>query len=512
MSLTTHIRRIACLWFPDWPLQRLLVVHPEYRHLVLLIVEQTRRGEFVRHVNWTAFRRGVRIGMPLSEAQSCVRPHDQLVVEPIQPVEDRQALGKLAIQCEPFSPYVGLEEAEASECLLLDVTGIGSFFSGEAGLAEQIRQRFQQHVDDVRIAIADTVGAAWAAVHCLAQSQQPAIMPSGEVSPFLPLPLAALRLLDADLVKLHRLGIKTAQQLLDLDRLSIRTRFGADLLLRIDQLTGKRDESITPYHPPPRYHIERTLEEGITHPDVIEQFWMTLLQQLLTRLRTNGLGTRRVDVEFLQEGRPPRRVELRLCEFTADVKHLSDLLRLKLEQHPWESPLVGIDMEAKDIAPPAPSQSQLFSGGSQNHARQFSMLLNRMSSRLGREAVVHPHLLPDPIPERAVHYTSVTDQLESTPCEIRHLYFPLDRPTGTFPEPRTIEVITTFPEGPPRVVFRGKTRLDIASHWGPERIESGWWGKASIKRDYYWVETTEGHWLWLFKQLSDRCWFWHGEV
>ena len=46
--------------------------------------------------------------------------------------------------------------------------------------------------------------------------------------------------------------------------------------------------------------------------------------------------------------------------------------------------------------------------------------------------------------------------------------------------------------------------------WGPERIQTGWWRGQSALRDYYRVETAEGQWFWLFRQLSDRRWFLHG--
>jgi protein ImuB len=50
----------------------------------------------------------------------------------------------------------------------------------------------------------------------------------------------------------------------------------------------------------------------------------------------------------------------------------------------------------------------------------------------------------------------------------------------------------------------------VARHWGPERIETGWWRGPSVRRDYYRIETDEGRRFWLFRELTNRRWFLHG--
>jgi len=62
------------------------------------------------------------------------------------------------------------------------------------------------------------------------------------------------------------------------------------------------------------------------------------------------------------------------------------------------------------------------------------------------------------------------------------------------------------PEGAPRRFTLGGKVYDIVRHWGPERIETGWWRGRSVRRDYYRVETTSGEQFWLFRQLHDGGW------
>ena len=56
-------------------------------------------------------------------------------------------------------------------------------------------------------------------------------------------------------------------------------------------------------------------------------------------------------------------------------------------------------------------------------------------------------------------------------------------------------------------------RRRVARHWGPERIETGWWRRGLVRRDYYRVETTDGSRFWLFRQglIEDGGGWWlHG--
>jgi protein ImuB len=85
------------------------------------------------------------------------------------------------------------------------------------------------------------------------------------------------------------------------------------------------------------------------------------------------------------------------------------------------------------------------------------------------------------------------------------------RPLRLFDPPRPIDVVGIAWDGPPAKFFHGRRAYRVARHFGPERIETGWWRGPSIRRDYYRVETTAGNRLWLFRQLQDQQWFLHGE-
>ena len=97
---------------------------------------------------------------------------------PYDSVADEAELLRLAEGCEQFSPWVGLEEPSNEgrellprrESLLLDVTGLGRWFGSEERLAEQVIAAFAHAGYGPRIAIADTLGAAWALARSYASS------------------------------------------------------------------------------------------------------------------------------------------------------------------------------------------------------------------------------------------------------------------------------------------------------------------------------------------------------
>ena len=66
--------------------------------------------------------------------------------------------------CRRFSPIVGLEPTDR-ESILLDITGLAHLFGGETALCEAIVRDFARRGLAVRVAIADTIGAAWAVAH-----------------------------------------------------------------------------------------------------------------------------------------------------------------------------------------------------------------------------------------------------------------------------------------------------------------------------------------------------------
>jgi len=165
-------------------------------------------------------------------------------------------------------------------------------------------------------------------------------------------------------------------------------------------------------------------------------------------------------------------------------------------------------------------QEELFfcDAPSRQRPRQLAGLVDRLSSRLGRQAVLRPALVCEAQPELAYRYEPLllVRSAGFSPSPRKHGLKPAlqtqlpPRPLRLLPQPIAVSVVSVLPDGPPfRFCWQGRDQRIVQS-WGPERIETGWWHGRPVGRDYYRVETAGGSRFWLFRRLYDGRWFVHG--
>jgi protein ImuB len=422
-------------------------------------------------------------GTPLAEVVTgCTEPHD--------PAADQKALLKLAAWCERFSPCVGVEPPDN---LCFDVTGLDALFGNEKNLFRLVARSFQQLGIAARVAIADTLGAAWAMAH----------FSQGEHA-LADLPVAALRLGD-EIELLVELGIKRIGQLLEIPRDALASRFGPQLLLRLAQLTGDVAEPIVSHRPPPEIVVEIQLEYAAENRQEVEQLLAELIERAALELQKRQQGAIRVGCEFDCECRSVQFV-VGLYRASAKRSHLFELAKMKLDRVSFPGPVVGVKLSVLLSAPLSTWQQELFESSRREDRRQVGLLVDRLSNRLGREAVVRALPMADAQPELAVWYEPLTG---APSRRTKQRWKPLPRPLCLEQEPQPLEVLSIAPHGPP-IRFQWRGLHTVAKQWGPERIQTGWWRGRYIQRDYYRVETETGQRFWLFRNLPDDQWFLHG--
>jgi len=184
---------------------------------------------------------------------------------------------------------------------------------------------------------------------------------------------------------------------------------------------------------------------------------------------------------------------------------------MQLERVKFSAPITAIRLSVLIAARLTSWQQELFAEKSV-HAdrRHLGLLVDRLSSRLGRAAVVRPVPLAEAQPEYAYRYAPLTGNKPRRTKEQAYKSPPLPRPLRLEPQPIPVEVLSLMPAGPPALFrLRGESQ-QIRHSWGPERIQTGWWRGRYMHRDYYRVETTDGNQFWLFRNLLNRKWFLHG--
>jgi protein ImuB len=502
--------------------------------------------------------------MPLAEATALAGyaaagpPHLELH----DPAADRAALEALAEWCQRYSPSVGLEEAEQPESLLLDVSGLGPLFGGEAALARRVVRQFQNRNLTARVTIADTLGAAWAvarfadleatetarmtdtavdtapdraggasagAAAILAAARVPLIVRPGETwAALAPLGVAALRLPEETCALLGELGLQRIEQVAGLSRSTLLARFGPRLLARLDQATGAAAEAIVARAVPPECEFSWLFEHPTGRRDMLEIALARLIARACGALAQQRRGVLRLRCRFEIERRPAEEFVVGLYRPSADARHVGELVHLKLESLRFREPVLAIRLTVLAADRLEYRQQEMFAErqAGREAPRELAALVDRLSNRLGAQAVLRPWLLAGAQPEFTCQYqplASLAARRGNLPRRARGVSrkkppAPLppaervagDRPLHLQPRPLRLPVISIAPEGPP-VQFRLAGRAHRVAHfWGPERIETGWWRSRCVRRDYYQVETGSGQRFWLFRELHSGAWFLHG--
>ncbi|MDB5388708.1 MAG: polymerase, partial [Planctomycetaceae bacterium] len=429
-----------------------------------MLFAESGRGLQIIACSDIAAARGIRPGIPLAEArglcegssrENLANSTSTFIAEATDPGADQKALKQLALQCQTYSPLVGIDEGETPESLLLDITGCEAHFGGEQALAQHLWSEFSAYPYHARVAIADTVGAAWAMAHWGVSSNNPiAVIPADQhVSTLRTLPIAGLRLSPRILETLNKLDVRNIGQLERLPRTTLPARFGKELLRRLDQAWGTAQELILPEHVHEAVHAVWNSEEPHSNRETLELVQRELLDQILLRLQPQRIGIREFHCRFTGTA-DTLTLSLRLVQPSVDRRHLWDLLRLEWERQErsfhkskhsaprcMTEGMTSIRLEISATAPLKVRQQTLFDlEPDQKQAQAFRQFVERLSSRLGSQSVLRPHPVPDAQPEYACDYASweeSTAALAVAECDVWETSLARSRPLRllTSPEP-----------------------------------------------------------------------------
>ncbi len=492
----------------------------------------------------------MQVDTPLAEADALLRRADQAsaICLPHEPELDLQALQALARQCDVLSPCVGwqcltafrrLEANPQRDCLLLDVANLDVLFGGEPSLLQTARRTLEQRGYYTRAAVADTVGAAWAAARHHASHQRPLvrIAPGRSAAALAKLPVECLRL-SAELVRdLHRLGIRQVEQAAELPRQLVPARLGESLLQRLDQALGDAAETIEPLRAESPWILQRDLEPPAPDWLCVLTILDDLLHRLLAGLAPKQQGVVRLVCRFRDERGKTHALTAGLYRPSADPQHLQQLLRLQVEHQPAPAPIMRVALQVF-AAPLILRQQELFDQGRQQ-ADEVAKLIDRLSSRLGGRRVLQARLTSDAQPERAwkwlpwTHAAAVARRkrsnggraVASPPADpnskpiqdstaknsLTHAS-PANAPAALWERPLWL-LRTPRPlhaeldaQGRPLRLQDGDRTLQVAACWGPEQVETGWWRGPSVRRSYYRIQSRQGETYWIYQDQTNQQW------
>ena len=485
-------------------------------------------------MNPAAAAGGLAPGMPLADALSFL---PGLATRPAELAEDAAALRRLAEWCGRYSPWTA---PDGGDGVKIEVTGSAHLWGGEAELAADLSRRLARQDIAHRLAIADTLGAAWATARHAASDDAPVIVAPEETRAALaPLPIAALRLDPALVQGLHRVGLRRVGDLMAMPRDALARRFGEEAARRLDRAQGDLPEPLSPLGEVPTRRVRLSFAEPIADPADLARAAERLTRDLVTRLAREGMGARRLELGFHRVDGRVEHIRIGTARPSRDPVHLARLLIGKLDT---VDPGFGIEdaiLAAFAVETLAPEQ--LGMGSTAAAASGTAPLFDRIGARLGLDALALLEPRESHIPERASRAVSMTESAASkksphppiavamAPSLSRTAgegFTPqkLPRPVRLFAPPEPVEAFWVLPDDPPfRFTWRRQPHR-VAQADGPERIAEEWWrpdgqlidghGDAGAIRDYYRVEDETGRRFWLFRAGlpgdPPPRWFVHG--
>ncbi len=487
------------LFLPRWPIDRRFAVEQTNKAFVLVTSIAGRR--VITAVTVAAATEGITPGMTLAEART-FKP--DLGVDEADVVGDAESLGRLALWCERFSPFVA---PCGNDGLFLDVTGCAHLFGGEAGLAAQAVARLNRQGIECRATIADNAETAWALSRF--GGRKITVVPGGGARAALAdLPVAALRIEPQAVSLLTRFGLHRIAELYAMPRAALIARCGEGVGLALDRALGVLAEPLSPLPPASLRWTRRSFAEPIATPEDIAAATRELVETLCRRFAEEDIGARKLTLALHRIDGRVEQATIGTARPERDPRHL---WRLFEERLPTLDPGLGIeDMVLTAGRVESLGATQLgFRGATEKDEIDLAVLVDHLTNRLGPRAVARPVPYESHVPERAVRYGSAIGQRKSAWHSDRL------RPVRLLHRPEPIDVTAPVPDDPP-LFFRWRRLIHrIRRADGPERIEAEWWRAAEEPRDYYRVEDEAGERFWvyragLYRPGASPRWFMHG--
>jgi protein ImuB len=479
---------------------------------VVATIDQALR---ITALNDAAARLRLTTGMALADARAM---YPALPVADADPQADARLLVAIADWCDRYTPLIGLD---APDGLLLDITGCVHLFQGELALCRDLVRRLVMQGFSARVAVADTVGCAWA----MARYGDSPIVESGQQREALaPLPLAALRLAPDTIDALSEVGLKRIADVLDKPRAPMAARFGTPFLRAVDRALGREDEPIVPRLAVPAAIVERRFPDPIAYEDDVLGTIEHLARDLDRMLERRGEGARVIQLALFRADGTVHRLEIGTAAPLRDPLRIRRLFTDRLAALGDAcDPGFGYDMvrlSAIVTERSSPPQTGFAADEAVNEA-ELTHLIDRLGARFGLRRVTRLEPQDTHIPEYAM--AAVPAHAPRRPALPSHdhaqdsLIPP--RPVRLFTRPELVDVTALVPDGPP-LRFRWRHLLhEVARAEGPERIAMEWWHDAQgtpLTRDYFRVEDRGGLRAWLYREglygreIAQPRWFLHG--
>jgi protein ImuB len=449
------------------------------------VVEGTGAQCRVVDANTPARAAGVQAGMGLKGAWVLA---PALLAVRHEPRRSAAALEQLADWSLQYTSLVGLHPPDA---LLLEIGGSLRLFGGSDRLIDGVRGGLGRLGYSAVLAAAPTpLAALWLA----RAGREAAVFETHALAGALAvLPLAVLRWPARQVERLQGMGARRLGDCLRLPRDGFAKRFGRERLAELDRALGRLADPVAPWQAPLAFSTSLELPAPMRSAGLLEIAFERMLTEFDAFLLTRQVSVARLNAELVLETGQVQQLIVRLAAPVSDTRYLMDLLRERLGQVRLEAPVVAVALSAPELQRHQTRSGDLFERTPRvdEDARR---LLERLRNRLGEYAVHGIAPVADHRPEVAWDSVEPGNAAGRRPAR-------RERPSWILERARRL---ACGPGGVP--CHDGPLVLER----GPERIESGWWDGADVRRDYYIARSPGGGRLWVYHERRHGAWFLHG--
>ena len=278
-----------------------------------------------------------------------------------------------------------------------------------------------------------------------------------------------------------RMGLRRVDQVLALPRDTLARRFAKEVLSHLDTLLGRRPMALECYAPPDRFDTRLELNFDVESHQALLFPLRRLIGDLAAFLAGRDGGVQRFNLHLEHVEQPDTLVPVGLLAAERDPALLFELARGRLENIQVPCPVRSVRLVAEQLPTFVPVRRELFDERAQQ-SQPWEQLRERLRARLGDDSVQGLCAQADHRPECA---WLLAERGQGYPQAVA-----TPRPGWLLREPQVLSQ------------YAGQLLS------GPERIETGWWDGADVRRDYFRLQTPEGQCAWVYRPVSAPQQWW----
>jgi protein ImuB len=487
---------MACVNLPAFPLQLLVQRHPEWKDRPVVVVDKDKPQGVITWVNERAARLAILPGMRYAKGLSLA---PGLRAGEVSGTEIQKHIDGLTERLRFFTPDVEPSRDEPG-VFWLNASGLSLLYPSIRKWAGLIVSELTGAGFHCSVAVGFSRYGTYATTRT---SRAIAVFesPDDERAHVRALPIVRLGFPPDLRDALSQLAITTLGSFVDLPEDGIRKRFGTEAY---DLYKMARDELFSPIEsnvPEDPFAERAILDHPVSSVERLMVFVEKMLDAILVlmRKRSKLLGTVSI---LLQLDNGERRDELlRPAAPTLEATQILRLIELRLQSISLVSGVVDMTVHAEGVRA-TQKQLELFTQKPRRNLDAAERAFAQLRAEFGDRAVMRARLRDGHLPEACYEWEPMDKLSAPAPRKVkarnlvRRIFassmalLPWARHQGDGRLPLITDARST--DAP-----TGRLGMNASDTVGPYIVSGGWW-RRRVHREYYFVRSPQGRWLWVY--------------